>query len=115
MVKRSHRFSLITRAFPKLRNDERGAILLFVAATMVIVMAMGGLALDMGRGYIRRARLTRAVDAAALAGARVVRDGKAVALQHALSVAQANGLGTGVLNPPFLDIQFGSNPGRAWA
>jgi len=108
MSKHSWFTRAVRRSLPTLRNDERGAIILFVAATIVIVMAMGGLALDMGKGYIRRARMARAVDAAALAGARVVRDGQAVALQHALGVAQANGLGTGVLNPPFLDIQFGT-------
>ena len=98
----------LNRSLPRLRGDENGAIILFVAASIVIVFAMGGLALDMGKGYIRRARMTRAVDAAALAGARVVRDGQNKALQHALSVAQANGLGSGVLNPPEIDVQFGT-------
>lgn len=109
MLKHSRVCYLVRRSLPTVRGDEQGAIVLFVAAAMVIVMAMGGLALDMGKGYIRRARMTRAVDAAALAGARVIRDGQPVALQHALSVAQANGLGSGVLNPPALDVQFGTS------
>lgn len=108
MSKKGPFLSLVKRSLPKVRHDEGGAVILFVAASLVIILAMGGLALDMGKGYIRRARMTRAVDAAALAGARVVRDGQAIALQHALSVAQANGLGSGVLNPPEIDIQFGT-------
>ena len=96
-------------ARPNVRNDERGAIIVFMAVSMVIMLAMAGLAIDMGAGYLRRARMVQAVDAAALAGARVVREGQAEALNHALAVAQTNGLGTGVLNPPALDVQFGTN------
>ena len=89
-------------------SNERGSIVLFIGFAMVIMLAMGALAVDMGRAYLHRARLARGVDAAALAGARAYRLGQATAQQHALSVAQANGVGTGVMTPN-LNVQFGVN------
>ena len=62
----------------------------------------------MGRAYLSRARMTRAVDAAALAGARVFRNGQAQAQQHALAIAQANGVGAGIPGPN-LSINFATN------
>lgn len=89
-------------------SNERGAVILFVALAMVVLLGMSGLAVDMGRAYLDRARMVRAVDAAALAGARVYRSGQPQALQHALAIAQANGVGNGSLGPE-LDVQFGQN------
>jgi len=97
----------VTTARPAALRNERGAIIVFMAVSLVIMLAMAGLAIDLGAGYLRRARMVRAVDAAALAGARVIRDGQPAALNHALAIAQSNGLGSGVLNPPALDVQFG--------
>lgn len=54
-------------------GDERGAVLAFVVLALIVILASAGLAIDLGRGYITKARLARAVDAAALAGARAFR------------------------------------------
>ena len=89
-------------------RNERGSVILFVSLVMVVLLGMGGLAVDMGRAYLSRARMTRAVDAAALAGARVFRNGQAQAQQHALAIAQANGVGTGTPGPN-LSINFSTN------
>ena len=50
--------------------DESGAAFVFLAATMVVLVGAAGLAFDAGRGYMVNARLSQAVDAAALAGGR---------------------------------------------
>jgi len=95
-------------------RNERGAIIVFVGFAIVVMLGVGSLAVDLGRGYLQRARMARAIDAAALAGARVLREGQAVAQQHALAVAQANGVGSGVLSAN-LNVQFGTNAyGESW-
>lgn len=72
--------------------DRRGAVLAFVGIIMVVLLGMAGLALDSARGYVARSRLSRAVDAAALAGARSLRQGQDTARQRALTLAAANGV-----------------------
>ncbi|MEW5978882.1 MAG: pilus assembly protein TadG-related protein [Acidobacteriota bacterium] len=50
-------------------NSEKGAILFLVAAALVVLLGMGGLAFDLGMLYNVKTDLQNAVDAAALAGA----------------------------------------------
>jgi hypothetical protein len=50
-------------------NRQRGQILPMVALMAVVLVAMVGLAIDVGRIMVAKAQLVRAVDAAALAGA----------------------------------------------
>lgn len=88
--------------------SEHGAILLMVALGMVVILGMTGLALDLGRGYLERARLSRAVDAGVLAGARSLRMGQEAARRQALAVAEANGVGPGG-RTELLDVHFGRN------
>ena len=52
---------------------ERGAVLAMVGVSMVMLLAVTGLALDSGRAFVRQTRLARAVDAAVLTGARTLR------------------------------------------
>jgi Flp pilus assembly protein TadG len=89
-------------------SNERGSIMVFVGLSLVIMLAMGAMAVDMGRAYLHRARLARAVDAAALAGARVLREGQATAQSHALAIAQVNGVGNGTIGSG-INVQFGVN------
>ncbi len=49
-------------------RGQNGSAAVFVAFSMVVLVAAAGLALDAGRGYYLKARLSQAVDAAALAG-----------------------------------------------
>ncbi|MGZ8160538.1 MAG: Tad domain-containing protein [Methylobacter sp.] len=51
---------------------QRGAILPMVALGMGALLAMAGLALDMGHGYLNKTRLQNALDAAALSGAKTL-------------------------------------------
>ena len=51
-------------------RDARGASIVFVASSMFVLVGAAGLAFDAGRGYLIKARLSQAVDSAALAGGR---------------------------------------------
>ncbi|MGB5303758.1 MAG: VWA domain-containing protein [Gemmatimonadota bacterium] len=75
-------------------RNSRGSVLMLVAAGMVFMLGMTGLAVDSARGYLTRLRLVRAVDAAALTGARTLRSGETVALEQARAAAAANGVGS---------------------
>lgn len=77
---------------------------MLVAAGMVFMLGMTGLAVDSGRGYLTRLRLVRAVDAAALTGARTLRSGETVAREQATAAAYANGVGA-TLNGATLDMR----------
>ncbi len=73
----------------RLRN-ERGAVTLFVALSLVVTLGVVGIALDFGHAYLARTRISRAVDAGALAAARTLRQGQAAAEAEAEAVAYAN-------------------------
>ncbi len=88
----------------RLIRNRRGAIIAMVAISLVAILGIGGLALDGARAYVTRAQLSRAVDAAALAGAASLRLGQSTARQRVESLAAANGV-----DPALLDINFGIN------
>ncbi len=89
---------------PRMIRNDRGAVLALVAVSMVVLLGIGGLALDSARGYLTKARLARAVDAAVLAGARSLRLGEDVARQRAIDIAVLNGA-----NGDDVDVIFGVN------
>ena len=68
---------------------QRGAIAIMVAVSMVMLLAVVGLAVDAGLAYMVKARLNAAVDSAALAGARAVTVGSNQAAQTASAQANA--------------------------
>ncbi len=53
-------------------RDERGGMAVFLAAGIVVLSAAVGLGVDTIRGYLVQSRLAAALDAAGLAGARVM-------------------------------------------
>lgn len=53
----------------RFRLNHEGAIHVLVGIAMIPLLACAGLAIDVSRGYLIKARLSEAVDAAALAGA----------------------------------------------
>lgn len=107
MIEHCSETSVGRRALAPVSN-ERGAVLAVVALSLVAVLASAGLAIDAGRGYIERVRISRAVDGGALAAARVLRSGQAAAREEAESVARANGVVHGV-DGTVLEIEFGTN------
>jgi len=75
---------------------ERGGVTIIVLGALVAVLGLGAVVVDGGLLYYTQAQMQSAVDAAALAGARVLRDeGSAQAIARASSVTQANGLAAG--------------------
>jgi Flp pilus assembly protein TadG len=53
-------------------RDRRGAVAIFVAAGIIAFVGFVGLATDAARGYMVKARLSQALDAAGLAGGKVM-------------------------------------------
>lgn len=53
--------------YRRLRHDERGATSVFVAISMVVVLAMSALVVDIGANQTKKAQLQDAADAAAIA------------------------------------------------
>ena len=64
--------SFILRRFAEFRSDTRGAVAAFVAGGIIAMVGAVGLATDAARGYMVKARLGQALDAAALAGGREI-------------------------------------------
>ncbi|MEN8144349.1 MAG: VWA domain-containing protein [Gemmatimonadota bacterium] len=89
-------------------SNQRGAVLAMVAVSMVMLLAVTGLALDSGRAFVRQTRLARAVDASVLTGARTLRAGKREARLQALASMAANGFPDGVGSIQ-LAPKFGTN------
>src|SRR5699024_3766291 len=92
----------------RLRHDERGSIIVLAALCFVALLGVAGLALDTGRLYIQRARLSNIADAGALAAARAIRQGQAAAHDQALAIAEANGFVDG-RNGVAIGTTFGTN------
>nr|WP_298683466.1 pilus assembly protein TadG-related protein [uncultured Dongia sp.] len=56
-------------------DDQRGAVAVWVGLSLTVFIGCGGLAVDTARGYMVKARLSQALDAAALAGAKSLGSG----------------------------------------
>ncbi len=107
----SRRAGLVARCLDWWRGrlcDERGAVLVFVAVSLVGIIGFSGLAIDLGRGYVTKIRLSRAVDAAAIEAASSVRLGQTMAEQSGRAVAALNGIVDGV-NGISLSLSFDTN------
>jgi Flp pilus assembly protein TadG len=83
-------------------------VLALVAFFLVVLMGCVGLGLDLGRAYLVKIRLGRAVDAGALAAARVLREDEDAARAEAERVARANGVATGIADVTTA-LAFGTN------
>jgi hypothetical protein len=53
----------------RIRHDEHGAMMVFLAITLVAILALAGLVIDGGRAYADHREVQNSADAAALAGA----------------------------------------------
>lgn len=72
------------------RAGQRGFALLFVVAGVTAILALAAMSIDIGVGYMSRARLNRAADAAALAAAKISARGTDAMERIAASVAASN-------------------------
>ncbi|MBL8710221.1 MAG: hypothetical protein JNL25_13585 [Rhodospirillaceae bacterium] len=53
-----------------LAGDQRGSVAIWVGFSLLVFMGCAGIGIDTARGYLVKARLSQALDAAALAGAK---------------------------------------------
>ena len=103
-------------------SRQRGAVAITFGLSIVVLLAMGGLVIDLGHLYIVKTELQNAADAAALAGAKDLNqapDGitKAVAKAQAVSAQNQYNFSTSVLldgSDSSAAIQFGPSPGGPW-
>ncbi len=56
-------------------RDQRGGVIVMIALSIVVLLGFTGLAIDGGRAYGVKAKLSAAADAAAIAGARAIAEG----------------------------------------
>jgi Flp pilus assembly protein TadG len=79
-------------------RDESGLALVWTAVFMIVIVAVVGLAIDMGRGYFVAQKAQNAADAAALAGTIYLPADVTTAYSAAQSVASSNGFTNGGSN-----------------
>ncbi|MDH5616911.1 MAG: pilus assembly protein TadG-related protein, partial [Acidimicrobiia bacterium] len=79
-------------------EDQRGAALVWVAGSLVMLLAFSALAVDLAWIYVNSSRLQNAADSAALAGVVNLPGAPAVAQSDAEDAAQANGFPVGGAN-----------------
>lgn len=80
--------TFLDRLLSRIKN-ERGAYMVFFAILIPILFACAGLAVDLGNGFARHARLQKAADAAALAGAAAFAMNQETVDNHPKADAQA--------------------------
>ncbi len=89
---------------------EEGAALILVTAFLIVLLLFTGLAIDLGRAYILKAQLTKAVDGAALAAARALSTTTTPERDEAIRIFRANFpsgyMGTSSVTDPTADPDF---------
>ncbi len=68
---KTHRFGRLANKLGLFRRDQRGNVAVIVGAAIIPLVGALGLATDTARGYLVKARLSQALDAATLAGGKV--------------------------------------------
>ncbi|MEJ7804675.1 MAG: pilus assembly protein TadG-related protein, partial [Telluria sp.] len=100
------------------RQRQRGAVAILVGLTLLVLLAAGGLVLDLGHLYILKSELQNAADSAALAGAKEINlsaPGISAATTKAIAFAAQNKVDFS--QPVVLtdaNISFGTTPDGPW-
>jgi Flp pilus assembly protein TadG len=95
-----------------MRREDGQTLLMFVLF-MLVLFAFVGLAVDLGFAYITRAKLSKGVDAAALAGMRSIAQGTTQAGLVATNAFFANyGVSGRDVKPPALTVNFNKSSGN---
>lgn len=93
-----------------MRHRQRGQILPTFAVLLPLLIVVSGLGIDIGLAYVTRATLSKAVDAACLAGMRNLNKGTAEATTIAQSAFTLNyGSTARDARPPVLNINFSTD------
>lgn len=99
---------------PIAHSKESGVVLFYLAALLFVLLAFSGLAVDLGRAYVVKAHLSKAVDGAALAAARVIGNGQSAAQTEATRIFNVNFPSgyfgaSSVQSPPTLNFQVAAD------
>jgi len=94
------------------RRAERGIALVYVGIFLVVICLVVGLAVDLGRAYAVRLQLATAVDAAALAAARIIPNGQDPARREAEEIFALNFPAEALIDgdAPTPTVKFGTVP-----
>ena len=95
-------------------RSQRGVAFAYLGITLFALVGFTGLAVDLGRSYVIKSNLSKAVDAAALAAARTIGEGQSAARDEANKIFNVNFrngyLGvTSVQNPPLIDFSVAAD------
>ena len=95
-------------------RSQRGTAFAYLGITLFALVGFTGLAVDLGRSYVIKSNLSKAVDAAALAAARTIGEGQSAARDEASKIFNVNFrngyLGvTSVQNPPLIDFSVAAD------
>ena len=85
----------------RIRRNERGATMVFIALSMVSVLTMVGLVVDGSRAFSERRQMQNAADQAALAGARALDNLTTLNESAIFSTAQASAVANGADSASF--------------
>jgi hypothetical protein len=106
------------KSFDTRQHRQAGAVAIVFGLTLIVVLAMGGLVLDLGHLYVAKAELQNAADSAALAGAKELNESAAgiiSAADQATKIAALNNFNfSTVVALASANIVFGSTPDGPW-
>ena len=103
----------------QLRSRQKGAVAIVFGLSAITLFAMGGVVLDLGHLYVAKSELQNAADAAALGGAKELKEtaaGITLAVSQAQAIALKNkyNFSTDVVLAA-ADIEFGPGPDGPWS
>lgn len=98
----------------KHRKSERGQVLILCAVCLVVLLLFVGLAIDFGLAYVSKASLGKAVDAAALTGAKNLYQGQDQATAIANSSFAMNYNSTRDASAPVVNITYLPEPANGF-
>jgi Flp pilus assembly protein TadG len=104
--------------FDTRQRRQTGAVAIVFGLTLIVMLAMGGLVLDLGHLYVVKAELQNAADGAALAGAKELNEsasGIIAAADQATKIAALNNFNfSTVVSLASTNITFGTSPDGPW-
>jgi len=106
------RLKVLAKNLNAFKHDQRGATLVLVALFLVVIMGFVALAVDAGEFYKARREMVTAADAAALAGAKALVEGKmeAEAKNDATDYAVYNKAQGSLIVPEVKTITYDGSP-----
>ena len=94
------------------KDDDKGAALALVAASMVVLMGMAAFGSDLAWFYLNASRIQRAADAAALGGVIWLPGQPGTADSTALDIAMRNGYDDGLIDVDVLPAAVAGEPNK---